>query len=140
MIFKKSSIPQPSRGYRIKEKDQVVPDQSMSLKEILTRFTRSEPLPVGHNGSYGSDSGIDPESDSPFNIDLEKARHMDLTEKDDFKELVAQAEAEHKAAEQKKAETGRQKKAEKDKAEFEKRVRMEARKLAKKAVPPGPSI
>lgn len=140
MKFKGLAIPPVSKGIRITEPDQVVPDQSLTLRDILTRFVRREALPVAHQGVYGSEGSIDPESDSPFNVDQEKLRHADLTVKDEFRELVAEHEREYKRALERKAETGRQEKAEKDKADFEKKVRIEARKLARKKPPEGGSI
>lgn len=59
-----------------KMKRQVIPNQSMSLKEIIKRFVRREALPVTKEGTYH-------ESDH----DLEKVMTMDVVEK---QELLAQ--------------------------------------------------
>lgn len=88
MVYKKAQNPGPSQGIRITEADQTVPDQSLSLAEILRRFTRHEVLPVGHKGQYGSEVLMDPESDSELNIDVEKLRHADLTEKAEYRSTV----------------------------------------------------
>lgn len=55
-----------------KEKVIVVPDQSMTLKEILRRFVRRESLPVEHNGIYAEGFG-----------DLEKMVHEDFVEQEE---------------------------------------------------------
>lgn len=122
----------PHKGIKITEPDQVVPDQSLSLKEILTRFVRHEALPVGQRVAYGSEGSLDPESDSPLNIDQEKARYMDLTEKDEFKEMVSEAT---QLFEEKQKQHDAQSAAEKqiaEEKERQKRIRIAARKLANK--------
>lgn len=48
----------------------VVPNQSMSLREILQRFVRRESLPIVHEGQYESRFG-----------DLEKLNNEDITVK-----------------------------------------------------------
>lgn len=118
----------------------VVPDQSLSLREILKRFTRHEALPIGSNTHYGSDGSIDPESDSEFNIDVEKARYWDLTEKDDFKAMVYAEKARHEKIEKAKADKVKAANAAKQKAEFDSAVQREAAKMAGKTTPAGSSI
>lgn len=143
MKFKSIAIPEPDKGCAHGKPVRVsiaVPNQSMSLREMLQRFVRKEPLPVAHSGHYGSDGEIDPDSDSEFNIDQEKAKGWDLTEKEEFADKVRAKHAEWHALEQEKK---RKEKAEaelKAKAEWEKKVRIEARKLAKKAGQKPPSI
>lgn len=132
MIFKGKAIPAPSQGEKGGRPKQVVPDASMSLKEILQRFVRKEPLPVAHNGVFGSDGLIDPESESEFNIDQEKARGWDLTEREEFADKVRAKHAEHHALEVEKQRKVKQEAEAKAKADFDKRVRLEARKLTKK--------
>lgn len=51
-----------------KEKVITVPNQSMTLHEIIQRFTRRESLPVMQNGTYREDMG-----------DLEKLSKEDIT-------------------------------------------------------------
>lgn len=140
MKFKSVAIPAPSKGEPGGRPSLVVPDQSMSLRDILTRFVRKESLPVAHAATYGSEGSIDPESDSEFNIDQEKAKSWDLTEKDEFAEKVRAKHAEHHAAEQEKLKKAKADAEAKAKAEYDKRVRLEARKLAKKAGEKPPSI
>lgn len=48
----------------------VVPNQSMSLQEILRRFVRRESLPISKEGTYETRFG-----------DLEKIQNLDITEK-----------------------------------------------------------
>lgn len=54
-------------------KKRTVPNQAMSLREMLRRFVRREPLPVEKQGVYI-------ESD----YDLEKLPHLDRTEQDEI--------------------------------------------------------
>lgn len=132
MKFKKSSIPTPDVGISyLGVIDQVVPDQSLKLQDILQRFVRKEALPVGHPSRYGSDGEIDPESDSPFNIDQEKARHWDLTEKQEFRDEVMKAREEFESARKAQEKAEAEKKAKADQEAFEKKVRIAARKYAK---------
>jgi len=51
-----------------KEKRVVIPNQSMTLEEIIKRFTRREALPIEKNGMYESRFG-----------DLEKLSREDIT-------------------------------------------------------------
>lgn len=71
-------------------KVKTVPDQSMSLQEIIRRFTRKESLPIEKEGTYETRFG-----------DLEKIGNMDLTEQSekiaDIKEAVGKYEKRYKA-------------------------------------------
>lgn len=109
----------------------VVPDQSLKLQDILARFVRREALPVGQVGRYGSEGSIDPESDSPLNIDQEKAKYWDLTEKDEFAREVMRVRAEHETKVRKLEAEAKAKKEADEKAAFDKKVRIAARKYAK---------
>lgn len=61
-------------------KRQTVPNQSLTLKEIVKRFVRRESLPVSRDGIYEERFG-----------DLEKIKHADITEQmDRIAELKAQ--------------------------------------------------
>lgn len=51
-------------------KEVTVPSQSLSLKEILRRFVRREPLPVMKDASYNE----------AFGVDIEKLAKLDITE------------------------------------------------------------
>jgi len=51
-----------------KEKSLTVPNQNLTLRDILLRFIRKESLPVEHDGTYAENLG-----------DLEKMQHEDLT-------------------------------------------------------------
>lgn len=129
MKFKGKAIPQPSEGLVITEVDQVVPDQSLSLKEILKRFVRHEALPIGNNASFGN--GQDPEGDSPLNIDLEKAAHWDLVERQEFKQKVEDMQRQYESQEKSKREKAHAEKVAKDKAEIESRIQAEVEKRTK---------
>lgn len=138
MKFKKLAVPAPSEGISFEGVvDQVVPDQTIKLKEILERFVRKEALPVGHRGTYGSDGSIDPESDSEFNVDVEKARHWDLTERAEFADKVSAARRESEKAEKDRLKKEAADKALRDQKDFDKKVRIAARKMAKNPAKPG---
>lgn len=127
MIYRKSRIPLPSKGLVNTAKKIVVPDQSMSLQEILTRFTRGEPLAVAHPEAYGGNEDLEDE----LNLDLEKVAKSDLTERDELAEKIRGIRDEHekaeKTAKQKKAEAQAKAKAEAD----EKRILDEVEKRTK---------
>ncbi|MEM2002456.1 MAG: hypothetical protein QXT77_07425 [Candidatus Methanomethylicaceae archaeon] len=129
MIFRATSIPKPAAGFRITDKTQVVPDKSLTLVEILKRFTRGEALPLGHTVNYGGDEDLD----NPLNVDLEKVAFADLTEKDELKQQIEAVQAKHKEEEAVKAKKTAEAKA-KAKAEAEeKRIQDEVEKRTKKA-------
>lgn len=127
MKFKGFSIPSPSVGIVISEPDQTVPSQALSLKEILHRFVRNEALPVAHQGKYGSDV-IDPESDSELNVDLEKLKYADLTEKAEFVEKTKKVAKAFDQQEKAKAKKAADDKAAADKVEYESRVEREVQR------------
>jgi len=85
MKFKALSSPPVSKGQAGGRKKQVVPDQAMSLEEILKRFVRNEPLPVGRQGLYHE--GED---------DLSKLDDMDPTEKKEYADRLRQTQREYK--------------------------------------------
>lgn len=64
----------PWAGVVYNEKVMVVPNMSMSLQEILERFTRGEPLEIGQDTTF----------DEEGNDDLEKVRHMDLVDREEY--------------------------------------------------------
>lgn len=74
MKFKSIATPEPSIGLVTPEKKAVVPNMSLSLEEILRRFTRGEPLLIGR-GEPQYDEGPD---------DLEKVANMDLVDKEEY--------------------------------------------------------
>lgn len=126
MKYKLSSLPEPSLGEDYSnEVDQVVPDQSMSLEEILTRFVRGESLPVGMEVQEGDDS------DNPLNVDLEKLANSDLVDKEEFVGKLRDLQARYDAQEKKKAAELEEKKRKEFAEKDAKRIRMAARKLAK---------
>lgn len=94
MKFKSVAVPGSISGIKIPGKREVVPNQSMSIRQILDRFTRGEKLPIGKDGSYFEG----PE-------DLEKAAHKDLTEKEEFidRQMAIRERFEEQQAARKKA-------------------------------------
>lgn len=127
MNYVKSSKPEPSEGVSFEnEVDQVVPDQSLSLEEILTRFTRGEAMPVGMETQEGI------EDDNPLNVDLEKLANSDLVDKEEFIGKLRDLQNEYTKQEKQKAAEVAAKKAEEYKKLDAKRIRIAAKKLAAK--------
>lgn len=99
MKFINTALPKPSEGISfIGIKDEVVPDQSMSLQEILERFTRGEAIPVGMQTETG-----DEDLDNPLNVDLEKMKFADLTDKAEYSEKLEEVKRSYDKQEKKKA-------------------------------------
>jgi len=90
MKFKSIVCPAPSIGAGPYPKKQVVPNQSMSLREILERFTRGEPLEIGKDASY--DEGED---------DLEKVAKSDLVDRAEFVEKLKFTQKQYEKEERK---------------------------------------
>lgn len=82
MKFKGKSIPERSKGMDGFGVSEFVPNQSLSLHEILMRFSRGEAMDIGTRGAFGE--AEDEDLDNPLNVDLEKVRHMDLVDKHEF--------------------------------------------------------
>lgn len=119
MKFKSKSIPALWKGIVNQGKLLVVPNQSMSLQEILTRFTRGEVLTVGKEIAYH-------ESDD----DLEKVSHLDLVDKEEYIDKLKQTQSEYKKQERKKADK------EKERLRKEALDKIEAEEKQKRANPP----
>lgn len=82
MIYKSIASPKPSEGYKVQGAKLVQPDQSMSLKEIITRFTRGEAMPVSMEHQWNE------QDDSELDVDLEKLKHADLVDKAEYSEKL----------------------------------------------------
>lgn len=89
MKFKAVAFPPTSPGERSIDVDMVVPDQSMTLKEILLRFTRNETLPIGRDPMYSD--GLE---------DIEKLRDMDLVDREAYVTELKAKQAKYKAQEE----------------------------------------
>lgn len=130
MKFKKNSIPEPSLGVSFEGVvDELVPNQSMSLKTILQRFTRGEALAVSHEADiqFGDLDG---------ETDLEKLKHADLVDKADFIQRMEEVKQKH-AEEVRKAEAKvKADKKAKAEAEFNARVEAEVKKRGGEKSPP----
>lgn len=125
MQYRSYAIPKPSKGRSfVGIKSQLVPDQSMSLKEILTRFTRGESVPVGHTGQF------DENADSEDSIDYEKLAHADLVDKEEHYRKLEDVKIRYEKQEKAKAKKKREKDEADQKAAYEARVLAEAEKLA----------
>lgn len=126
MKYKSIAIPKPSEGKSFKDVPHItVPDQSMSLEEILQRFTRGEAVPVGQPVEYGSDI------EDFLNVDLEKIANSDLTEKAEYISQLKEVKIAYERSEKLKAKKAHDLKiAEQTKLE-ERRIRIKAKHLAK---------
>lgn len=83
--FKSVSWPKFAQGADYKAVKRVtVPNQAMSLHEILTRFTRGEEIPVGQPVAY---SEVDDIAES-LNVDIEKIKYYDLVDRAEFSEKL----------------------------------------------------
>lgn len=92
MKYKSKSIPVPYEGQSGFPPKLVQPNQSMSLEEILERFTRGEPVAIGRDVQYH-------ESDD----DLEKVSNMDLVDKAEYVDKLKQTQKNYEKQERKKA-------------------------------------
>lgn len=90
----------------------VMPNQSMSLREIVARFTKRESLPLSHEGFYEERFG-----------DLEKHLHEDITEKvDRVNELKSTVSKGRKAEKERQEADAKTKRDAEVKAEVDKAV------------------
>lgn len=122
--------PTPSKGVDYSDEIVItVPDQSMSLQEILERFTRGESLPIEHEGSEG-------ETDLGF--DLEKMRSVDLVDRQEF--IDKMKDIQNRYADKERAEKNalEQKEQAEKKAALEKEIRekIELEKSSNSSVTP----
>lgn len=105
-----------------------LPNQCMSLQEMLRRFVRREPLPVEKKGIYH-------ESD----YDLEKLATADRTEQDEVLEVMKRdVEAKKKKVTDAKEKEAAEKKARDDAAEADMRKRIEKQNDPKESIPKQP--
>jgi len=100
------------KGQSFKDcKSMVMPSQSMSLQEIIQRFTRRESLPIEHEGVYIENMG-----------DLEKIAREDVTQRHERAEHVAELikKAKKKQADTLKVAEAKKAQEEKDRIDLEK--------------------
>jgi len=98
MQFKSLASPPVSEGQKGGRKKQVVPNQAMSLEEILKRFVRNEALPIGREALYHE--GED---------DLSKLDDMDPVDKKEYADRQRQVQREFKEQERVKREKAKAK-------------------------------
>lgn len=109
MLFRAIASPKPSKGVKVGGKKLVVPNQALSLRDIIERFTRNEAVPVGREVVWDDDA----------EIDLEKLSHADIVDKMEYRdEMIAKQKAYQKQE---------KRKAEKLKADAEAKALEEAR-------------
>lgn len=120
--FKSIAWPAPTAGIAGGRKKLTVPNQALSLEEILRRFTRGESLEIGKDGTF-DDEGDD---------DLEKVAHMDLVDREEYVNKLKQTEKDYEKQEKGKAKKERERL---DKLAVEKLAndKLAAEKAAKKA-------
>lgn len=124
MRFISIASPKPVHKERdwSKIEKKTVPDQSLSLQDILDRFTRKEALPIGKQTSYNDEI----ELDSPFAIDLEKLAQADLLDRrealDSWNEVVDKFKAQETERQKAKDAAKAKAKAEADEARIQKEV------------------
>lgn len=116
MRYKQVAFPKPSKGLKITGKRLVVPNQAMSLQEILERFTRNEPLPIGKDVSYH-------ESDD----DLMRVSRMDLVDRQEYVQKLEET----KKAYDRQEKAKEKKRREKLEAEEREKIRLAAIEEAK---------
>nr|QJB20575.1 MAG: hypothetical protein [Microvirus sp.] len=122
MKFKSIACPEPDKGISFEgQVSELIPDQSLSLQEILERFTRGESLPVQH------DARFDPDGDE----DLEKIQRMDLVDRQEYMDNLKKTQNDYEKQERKKAESAREEA--RKKIEEEERQKLAASKAQKKS-------
>lgn len=105
LIYKSIASPEPQRPTVdwSKMEKLTVPDQSLSLQDIIDRFSRNEALPIGKQTSYNDEIEID----SVFAVDLEKLGKADIIEQmehaEQWKQISDVYKEEEKARNAKKA-------------------------------------
>lgn len=119
MKFKSISVGGNSQGMTITAKKQVVPNQSMSLQEILERFTRGEALAIGRGTPEYHES----------EDDLEKLKNSDLVDRQEYLDKLKATQGNY-AKQEKRKEAARLKK-----LEEEERAKIAAKLAAEKDPP-----
>lgn len=131
MKFLAIASPAPSAGLVIKCPKITVPDQSMSLQEILERFVREQPLAIGKH-TFGSEGDSDDEILK--GRDVEKVGGLDLVEKEDLireqKDVQKRFEEQEARKKGEKAKKAAEEARAKLRAEIEQEVRKEAAQSA----------
>lgn len=120
MKYKSIATPKPVAGQGGFPKPKVVPNQSMSLAEILQRFTRGEPLNIGRGTPTYYEAGED---------DLEKISTLDLVERQEFIDKQKAVRATYDKQEKRRARILKEQFEERAKAEI--KAEMEAKKQQK---------
>ena len=127
MKFRAVAIPDVDPGIDYSEvKVEVVPNQALSLREILTRFSRGESMDVGFSGRFGGE-----DADTDESVDLEKLRDFDLVEKEDFVKKQKEVAAKFEAQENRKKAMAEKKAAEEKAAADEERIEKEVEKRSR---------
>lgn len=96
MKYKACVYPKPSKGQRTSSEKLVVPNQALSLQEILQRFTRNEAVAVGKDAKFH-------ESED----DLEKIAHGDLVDRQEFADRLKDVQSKYERQEKKRQEDER---------------------------------
>lgn len=97
MKYVSKAITRPVKGQSEFGPVLVLPNQALSLSEILQRFTRGEPIAIGKETSYH-------ESED----DLEKVSHLDLVDREEFVNKLRSTKKEYEKQEKLKEITQRE--------------------------------
>lgn len=133
MILISVAYPEPPPGEDYSHCEVItVPNDSISLEEMLRRFTVGEPLDVEHEGSYVPDlSEADDYSDPVLKgVDLEKLGRADLVDKAEFVDKLKKSRATYEMEEKARQEAAQ--KAAKEREDEETYERIRKSKLAAK--------
>ena len=85
-------VDDPTNGEVNNEPSMTIPDQSMSIEEIVTRFASGEPISVGQDVYYETDevnasfSDVDPTMDPSFDLSDYSAMRSELSQRKARKE------------------------------------------------------
>lgn len=126
MEFKSLALPPESEGLSFKGiPSMTVPDQAMSLEEILERFTRDESLAIGKSVAYPEQEEVQDDS-----LDLEKLQYYDPVDKQAVIDKQKAVQAKYRRQEEKRQaeEKARQEADMRAKIEAETRAKVEAEK------------
>lgn len=120
MEYKSYSIPKPSTGLTTTGKKQVVPNQALSLEEIIARFTRGETVNVGRDAQF-----FDGDED------IEKMSRMDLVDREEYVDKLKQVQKDFQLQEAEKLKKERKRLLDEAKASAAAQAKKEAEQAAK---------
>jgi len=95
--FNSVAFPKPSLGSVVKNPGGkiTVPDQALTIREIMERFTRGEALPIGAQTAFGDEN-----LENPLNVDFEKLAVADLVDKQEYSDALSELKKRYDAQEE----------------------------------------